>query len=73
MVDKEEIKKSFVLKYSQIHSELDILEKEIDNHIKNKKDLVCDSYKMDSLKKRTHELVELLNKTREDERRIFNY
>jgi ppGpp synthetase/RelA/SpoT-type nucleotidyltranferase len=73
MVNKEEIKKSFVRKYSQIHSELDILEKEIDNNIKNKKDLVCDSYKIDSLKKRTHELVELLNKTREDERRIFNY
>jgi hypothetical protein len=63
----------FIQRYKDLHENLDSLEKEIENHIKNKKDLICDSYKIDSLKKRTHELVELLNKTREDERRIFNY
>jgi hypothetical protein len=73
MKENNSIKNWFIHRYSEIHTELNKLEKEIDNHIKNKGDLICNSHKMYSLKKRTHELIELLNKTREDERRIFNY
>lgn len=63
----------FIQRYTEIHTELDILEKEIDYHISNKKDLLCGNYKIEDLKKRAVELIDLLNKTREDERRIFNY
>jgi hypothetical protein len=69
----EKEKEYFIQKYKSLYVSIHTLETEIENYIKNKKDLMCDSYKIDSLKKRTHELVELLNKTREDERRIFNY
>lgn len=51
MVNKEEIKEIFIQRYSEIHAELDILEKEIDYHISNKKDLLCGNYKIEDLKK----------------------
>jgi hypothetical protein len=63
----------FIQKYSDLHQELNSLEHEIDEHLKNKESLASDDFKLIDLKRRTAETIELLNKTREDERRIFNY
>ena len=63
----------FIQRYSDIHSDLDKLEKEIEENLKNKKDLLENDQKLEDLKRKTIETIDLLNKTREDERRIFNY
>ena len=63
----------FIQRYSDIHSDLNKLESEIDEHLKNKKDLIKEDKKLEDLKRRTIETIDLLNKTRENERRIFNY
>jgi len=66
-------KEWFIQRYSDIHSDLDKLEKEIEEHLKNKEGLIAEDKKLEDLKRRTIETIDLLNKTREDERRIFNY
>ncbi len=63
----------FVQKYRDIHHDLNILENEVDRHLRNKADLLGEDKKLEDLKKRIIETIDLLNKTREDERRIFNY
>jgi hypothetical protein len=63
----------FIQKYSDIHDDLNKLEREIEDHLKNKKDLLENDQKLEDLKRKTIETIDLLNKTREDERRIFNY
>jgi predicted nuclease with TOPRIM domain len=63
----------FINEYSEIHDNLSKLEVEIDEHIKNKIYLLDKGEVPDGLKKRAQEEIERLNKTREDERRIFNY
>ena len=63
----------FIQRYSDIHSDLDKLEKEIEENLKNKKDLLENDQKLEDLKRKTIETIDLLNKTRDDERRIFNY
>ena len=63
----------FIQRYSDIHSDLNKLEKEIEENLKNKKDLLENDQKLEDLKRKTIETIDLLNKTREDERRIFNY
>lgn len=63
----------FIKRYTNIHEELNALEKEIESHLKNKKEILCDENKLILLKNRILEKVNELNKTREDERRIFNY
>lgn len=63
----------FIQRYSDLHDDLNRLEKEIDDHLKNKKDLLEKDQKLEELKRKTIETIDLLNKTREDERRIFNY
>ena len=42
-------------------------------HLKSKEKLIGEDKKLEDLKKRIIETIDLLNKTREDERRIFNY
>ena len=69
----ENIKGMFIQKYSDIHDDLNRLEREIEDHLKNKKDLLENDQKLEDLKRKTIETIDLLNKTREDERRIFNY
>ena len=66
-------KEWFIQRYSDIHSDLGKLEGEIDAYLKNKKDILTEDKKLEELKIRTIETIDLLNKTREDERRIFNY
>jgi len=66
-------KEWFIQRYSDIHDDLNRLEIEIENHLKDKKDLLENDQKLEDLKRKTIETIDLLNKTREDERRIFNY
>lgn len=63
----------FIQKYSDIHDDLNRLEREIEDHLKNKNDLLENDQKLEDLKRKTIETIDLLNKTRDDERRIFNY
>jgi len=63
----------FIQRYSDIHDDLNRLEREIENHLKDKKDLLENDQKLEDLKRKTIETIDLLNKTREDEKRIFNY
>jgi ElaB/YqjD/DUF883 family membrane-anchored ribosome-binding protein len=63
----------FIQRYSDIHNDLNKLEREIEEHLKNKKDLLENDQKLEDLKRKTIETIDLLNKTRKDERRIFNY
>jgi hypothetical protein len=63
----------FIQRYSDIHRDLNILEHEIEDHLLNKEKLIDDNDKLNDLKKRSINLIRLLNKTRDDERRIFNY
>jgi hypothetical protein len=63
----------FIQKYSDIHDDLNRLEREIEDHLKNKNDLLENDQKLEDLKRKTIDTIDLLNKTREDERRIFNH
>ncbi len=63
----------FINEYSQIHDNLSKLENEIDEHIKNKIYLLDKGEVLKELQERSQKEIERLNKTREDERRIFNY
>jgi hypothetical protein len=65
-------KEWFIQRYSDIHEDLNKLEIEIDEHLKNKSNLLSDDKKLEELKRKTIDTIDLLNKTREDERRIFN-
>ena len=65
-------KEWFIQRYSDIHEDLNKLEIEIEEHLKNKSDLLSDDKKLEELKRKTIDTIDLLNKTREDERRIFN-
>lgn len=66
-------KEFFIKRYSDLHDTLIELENEIAAHLKNKSDLLCDDHKLEDLRRRSTETIQLLENTREDERRIFNY
>jgi hypothetical protein len=66
-------KEWFIQRYSDLHENLNKLENEIENHLENKSEIVKDDRKLNDLKKRTIETIDLLQRTRDDERRIFNY
>jgi len=63
----------FISQYTEIHENLHLLESEIENHIKNKKDLIGKDEVLEDLKNRTLIEIERLNNTRKHEREIFNY
>ena len=63
----------FISQYTEIHEKLHLLESEIENHIKNKKDLIGKDEVLETLKQRTLSEIERLNNTRKHEREIFNY
>ena len=63
----------FINEYSQIHDNLEKIESEINEHIKNKIYLLDKDEVLKDLQERAKKEIERLNKTREDERRIFNY
>jgi len=63
----------FIQKYSEIHDDLNKLELEIGECLVNKNILLDDDKKLEDLKIKTAMTIDLLNKTREDERTIFNH
>lgn len=63
----------FIKRYSSLHQEINKLENEIEYHLLNKNDLIENNNILEDLKKRSFDLIKLLNETRENERRIFNY
>jgi hypothetical protein len=66
-------KEWFIEQYNDIHDNLSSIEKEIGYHLKNKENLIGHEEILESLKNKAQLEIERLNKTREDERRIFNY
>lgn len=63
----------FISQYSEIHENINFLEGEIENHLKNKKNLLDKDDVLEDLKSRTIYEIERLNNTRKYEREIFNY
>jgi uncharacterized membrane protein len=66
-------KEWFIEQYNDIHSNLSIIEKEIEYHLENKENLIGREEILETLKNKAQLEVERLKKTRENERRIFNY
>ena len=63
----------FISQYSEIHENINFLEREIETHLKNKKNLLDKDNVLEDLKSRTISEIERLNNTRKYEREIFNY
>ena len=63
----------FIQQYNDIHSNLSLIEREIEYNLENKMNLIGNDEILDSLKNKAQLEIERLKKTREDERRIFNY
>ena len=63
----------FIQQYNDIHNNLSLIEKEIEYHLENKENLIGKEEILNTLKNKAQLEIERLNKTREDERRIFNY
>ncbi len=66
-------KEEYIAKYSEIHEELSLIEKEIENHITNNNEILLDDSILVDLRTRAITQIDLLNKTRENERNEFNY
>ena len=66
-------KEQYITQYSEIHEELSLIEKEIENHITNNNEILLDDSILVDLRTRAIKQIDLLNKTRENERDEFNY
>ena len=63
----------FIQQYDDIHNNLSLIEKEIEYHLENKENLIGKAEILNTLKNKAQKEIERLNKTRENERRIFNH
>ncbi len=66
-------KKQFIKKYQKIHNDIDSLERQIEEYISNKEEIVKDYSLLESLKEKVTKQIDLLNKTRKHEAKIFGY
>jgi hypothetical protein len=66
-------KEWFIEQYNDIHSNLSIIEKEIEYHLGNRENLIGHEEILEALKNKAQLEIGRLKKTRDDERRIFNY
>lgn len=66
-------KEQYITQYNEIHEELSLIEKEIENHIINNNEILLDDSILVDLRTRAITQIDLLNKTRENERNEFNY
>lgn len=66
-------KEEYIAQYIEIHEKLSLIEKEIENHITNNEEILLDDSVLLDLKSRAMKQINLLNKTRENERNEFNY
>jgi hypothetical protein len=63
----------FISQYDEVHNNLSNLEKEIEHYTQNRMSILSDDSVLEDLKKRVKLEIDRLNKTREYERRFFNY
>ena len=66
-------KECFIQQYKDIHNNLFMIEREIEYHLENKMNLIGNADVLETLKNKAQLEIERLKKTRENERRIFNY
>lgn len=66
-------KEEYIAQYIEIHEKLSLIEKEIENHITNNNEILLDDTILVDLRTRATTQIDLLNKTRENERNEFNY
>ena len=66
-------KEEYISQYTEIHEELSSIEKDIENYITNNNEILLDESILVDLKIRAIQQIDLLNKTRENERNEFNY
>ena len=66
-------KEEYITQYTEIHEELSLIEKEINNHISDNDKILLDDSILVDLRTRATTQIDLLNKTRENERNEFNY
>jgi hypothetical protein len=66
-------KEWFIEQYNDIHSNLSLIEKEIEYHLENKENLIGNEDVLETLKNKAQLEIERLKKIRKNERRIFNY
>jgi uncharacterized protein YaaN involved in tellurite resistance len=66
-------KKQFIKKYQKIHNDIDSLERQIEEYISNKEEIVKDYSLLESLKEKVTKQIDLLNKTRKHEAKVFGY
>jgi len=66
-------KKQFIKKYQKIHNDIDSLERQIEDYISNKEEIVKDYFLLESLKEKVTKQIDLLNKTRKHEAKVFGY
>jgi hypothetical protein len=66
-------KEEYINQYTEIHEELSLIEKEIENHITNNDEILLDDSILIDIRTRATTQIDLLNKTRENERNEFNY
>jgi hypothetical protein len=66
-------KEEYIAQYTEIHEELSLIEKEIENHITNNNEILLDDSILVDLRTRAITQIDLLNKTRENERNEFKY
>ena len=65
-------KEWFISQYNEIHGNLSFLEKELEYRSRNKEDIINNKLILEDLKRRVVKEVKRLEKTRKDERKIFN-
>ena len=63
----------FINQYTEIHDNLSRLENQIERYQKDKSEISSDPQILETLKNEVKEEIERLNKTRENERKLFNY
>ena len=63
----------FINQYNEIHDNLSRLENQIESYQKDKSEISSDPFILENLKSKVKEEIERLNKTRENERKLFNY
>lgn len=66
-------KEEYINMYTEIREELSLIEKEIETHITNNSKILLDDTILVDLRTRAITQIDLLNKTRENERNEFNY
>jgi hypothetical protein len=63
----------FIKQYNEVHTNLSNLEKEIEHYTKNRMQILGDDSILENLKSRVSLEIDRLNKTREYERKFFEY